>query len=134
MRASLTSKPFASNLRVIYAAARVIITSSSPCSRRPRNIAISAAQRQIKSWNPEQSMYQTVYHRPGSLKEAAEIFRLSQDASYLSGGHTLIPTMKNRLAAPTDLIDVRRIPELKGIRIEDGRVIIGAAQTHFEVA
>lgn len=79
-------------------------------------------------------MYETRYHRPQTLAEAASLFDGAKDPAYLSGGHTLVPTMKNRLAAPGDLIDLRRIPALRGIRIADGRLTIGAAQTHAEVA
>jgi carbon-monoxide dehydrogenase medium subunit len=79
-------------------------------------------------------MYETRYHRPQTLAEAAQLYDGAEDPAFLSGGHTLIPTMKNRLAAPADLIDLRRIPELRGIRAADGRLIIGAAQTHAEVA
>jgi carbon-monoxide dehydrogenase medium subunit len=79
-------------------------------------------------------MYQTTYHRPKSLSEAASLFSSGDDAAYLSGGHTLLPTMKARLAAPTNLIDLRRIPELKGIQVSGDTVTIGAAMTHAEVA
>lgn len=79
-------------------------------------------------------MYQTTYHRPASLSEAASLFSGSDDAAYLSGGHTLLPTMKARLAAPSDLIDLRGISELKGISASGDAVTIGAATTHFEVA
>jgi carbon-monoxide dehydrogenase medium subunit len=79
-------------------------------------------------------MYPTRYSRPTSLKDAVARFAQCEDPKYLSGGHTLLPTMKGRLAAPTDLIDVRRIPELSGIKIDGDRVDIGAATTHDEVA
>ncbi|NNU80788.1 xanthine dehydrogenase family protein subunit M [Halovulum dunhuangense] len=79
-------------------------------------------------------MYRTEYHRPATLAEAAALFERLEDPSYLSGGHTLIPAMKNRLAAPTDLIDLRRIPDLHGIRRRDDRLVIGAATTHADVA
>ncbi len=79
-------------------------------------------------------MYQTTYHRPSSLAEAAKLFSSSGDAAYLSGGHTLLPTMKARLAAPANLIDLRGIAELKGIQASGDTVTIGAAATHFEVA
>lgn len=79
-------------------------------------------------------MYQTSYHRPSSLSEAASLFSSTGDAAYLSGGHTLLPTMKARLAAPANLIDLRRIPELKGITVSGDTVTIGAATTHSEVA
>jgi carbon-monoxide dehydrogenase medium subunit len=79
-------------------------------------------------------MYETTYHRPKSLAEAAEIFSGAADARYLSGGQTLLPTMKQRLAAPSDLIDLTRIAELRGVTVAGDTVTIGAATTHAEVA
>ncbi|MDH3194841.1 MAG: FAD binding domain-containing protein, partial [Hyphomicrobiales bacterium] len=79
-------------------------------------------------------MYQTNYHRPSSLAEAASLFSGADDAAYLSGGHTLIPTMKQRLAAPSDLIDISGLADLKGIEAGSEAVTIGAATTHAEVA
>src|SRR5262245_22984334 len=79
-------------------------------------------------------MYETTYHRPASLAEAAEIFTGAADARYLAGGQTLIPTMKQRLAAPSDLIDIARLSELRGISAASDLVTIGAAATHAEVA
>lgn len=79
-------------------------------------------------------MYEFGYHRPGGLDEAQRLFRESDDASYLAGGHTLLPTMKNRLAAPSDLIDLRSLPDLKGISRVENRLVIGAAETHFDVS
>jgi carbon-monoxide dehydrogenase medium subunit len=79
-------------------------------------------------------MYATTYHRPKSLNEAASLFSSSGDAAYVSGGHTLLPAMKARLAAPANLIDLRHIPELKGIQVSGDQVTIGGAATHFEVA
>lgn len=78
--------------------------------------------------------YEFSYHKPGSLDEAVELFGSFDGPSYLSGGHTLIPTMKNRLAAPEALIDLRGIPELQGIRRNGDRLEIGAATTHFETS
>src|SRR6185437_6885230 len=60
-------------------------------------------------------MHQTNYHRPSSVDEAAALFAKGSDAKYLAGGHTLLPVMKQRLASPTDLIDLARIKELVGI-------------------
>jgi carbon-monoxide dehydrogenase medium subunit len=74
------------------------------------------------------------YRRAASLKEAEEMFRSSADGRYLAGGQTLIPTMKQRLAAPTDLIDVTRIPSLAFIRRETNALVIGAATCHADVA
>lgn len=79
-------------------------------------------------------MYQTTYHRPKSLGEAASLFSGSGDAAYISGGHTLLPAMKARLAAPANLIDLRQVPELKGIEVTADTVSIGGATTHFEVS
>lgn len=79
-------------------------------------------------------MHETRYHRPSSLDEAAKILSASTDGRYLSGGQTLIPTMKHRLAEPTDLIDLTRLSELKGISESGGALTIGAATTHAEVA
>lgn len=79
-------------------------------------------------------MYETIYHRPKTLAEAAELFNAGGEARYLAGGQTLIPTMKQRLAVPSDLIDIARIGELKGISASGDAVTIGAATTHAEVA
>ena len=79
-------------------------------------------------------MYPTHYHAPKSLSEAVELFGQCDDPAFLSGGHTLLPTMKSRLASPTDLIDVRKIAQLHGIDVDDEYVRIGAAETHAAVS
>ncbi len=79
-------------------------------------------------------MHETRYHRPQSLAEAAKMFSEAADARYLSGGQTLIPTMKQRLASPSDVIDLSRLAEIKGTSVEGGALTIGAATTHAEVA
>jgi len=79
-------------------------------------------------------MYETTYHRAGSLAEAAQLISNADDGKFLGGGQTLLPTMKQRLAAPTDVVDVTRIPELKGIREDGNSIVVGAATTHNEVA
>lgn len=79
-------------------------------------------------------MYQLTYHHPQTLDEAARLFGEADDASYLSGGHTLLPTLKGRLAAPSALIDLRDIPDLHGVALEGGRLVIGAATPHAQVA
>ena len=78
-------------------------------------------------------MYQVNYHRPESLGEAARL-GAAGEAKFLSGGHTLIPAMKARLAAPSDLIDLAHIEELKGISVSGRSVRIGAATTHCAIA
>lgn len=79
-------------------------------------------------------MYEFNFHRPASLAEAVELFKGAEDARYLAGGHTLLPTMKQRLASPSDLVDLSAIEELKGIKVEGDALVIGAATTHAAVA
>ena len=79
-------------------------------------------------------MYRFRHHRPTTIDEATTIFGDSDDPSYLSGGMTLIPTMKQRLASPTDLIDLSRVAGLSGIERRGDRIHVGAFCRHGEVA
>ena len=79
-------------------------------------------------------MYSTTYHRPSSVDEAVALFGKGSEAKYLAGGQTLIPVMKQRLAAPSDVIDLGRIKELNGIEVSGDAVTIKAATPHFDVA
>jgi carbon-monoxide dehydrogenase medium subunit len=79
-------------------------------------------------------MYSTSYHKAASLAEATSLLSGATDGKYLAGGMTLIPTMKQRLAAPTDVVDLTKIPGLSGIEVTGDSVKIGAAATHFDVA
>lgn len=79
-------------------------------------------------------MYDTNYHRASSVEEAVCLRSSHEEARYLSGGMTLIATMKQRLAAPSDLVDLRHVAGMKGISVEGRKVRIGAATTHAEVA
>ena len=74
------------------------------------------------------------YVRPKTLTEAEAAFDAGSDAKYLAGGQTLIPTMKQRLAAPAELIDLARIPSLAFIRSAGAVLVIGAGTCHAEVA
>jgi carbon-monoxide dehydrogenase medium subunit len=74
------------------------------------------------------------YYRPQSLAEAAELLRGKKDAKILAGGHSLLPAMKLRVAGPAALVDIGRLPELRGIKAEGGGVAIGAMTTHADVA
>ncbi len=78
-------------------------------------------------------MYSVNYHRAASVADAAKLLE-SGDAKLLSGGMTLIPAMKTRLAAPSDLVDLSRIKELQGVKVSGKTVTIGAATTHHDVA
>jgi len=78
-------------------------------------------------------MYQTIYHRPSSVDEAAALFAKGSDSKYLAGGHTLIPVMKQRLTSPSDVIDLARIKELVGIELSADALNIKAATTYFDI-
>jgi carbon-monoxide dehydrogenase medium subunit len=78
-------------------------------------------------------MYETTYHRPSSVDEAAALFGKGSDSRYLAGGHTLIPVMKQRLAAPSDVIDLGKIKELVGIEVSADTLTIKAATTYFDI-
>jgi carbon-monoxide dehydrogenase medium subunit len=75
------------------------------------------------------------YDRAATLDEAvAKLAASNGSAKLLAGGHSLVPLMKLRLAEPTLLIDIARIPGLSGIREKDGRIEIGAGTVHHDVA
>src|SRR5262245_48271751 len=74
------------------------------------------------------------YYRASSVAEASDLLRKHPGAKVLAGGHSLIPLLKLRLAAPTAVIDIGRIRDLKGITFSNGRVRIGALTTHAEIA
>lgn len=74
------------------------------------------------------------YYRPASVQEAVQLLSTKDNAKILAGGHSLIPAMKYRLAQPSALIDLGRIKELSGIRVEGGRLRIGAMTTHAAIA
>jgi carbon-monoxide dehydrogenase medium subunit len=79
-------------------------------------------------------MYAFEYHRPGTLAEAGALLGKLGEGKPLAGGQTLIATMKQRLAQPSDLVDLGGIAELRGIKVEGGLVTIGALTRHAEVA
>src|SRR5690348_12879346 len=74
------------------------------------------------------------YLRAASLADAEALFAKNADARYIAGGQTLIPTMKQRLAAPAALIDLSRIAGLSFVRRENTMLVIGAGTTHADVA
>ena len=73
------------------------------------------------------------YQAPSTLADAARALQI-EDAQAIAGGQTLLQAMKLGLAAPTLLVDLSRIAALKGIKLEPGRVVIGAGTTHATVA
>ncbi|MBX6753141.1 FAD binding domain-containing protein [Thermorudis peleae] len=73
------------------------------------------------------------YFRASSVSEAVNLLVENPDAKLLAGGHSLIPAMKLRLSTPSALIDIRRIPELSGIREEGDRIVIGATTIYDDI-
>jgi carbon-monoxide dehydrogenase medium subunit len=79
-------------------------------------------------------MYSVTYHRASSVADAVKLAKKGEDAKFLSGGMTLLPAMKTRLAAPSDLVDLGHIADMKGVKVSGRNVTIGAGTTHAEVA
>ena len=74
-------------------------------------------------------MHNTNYHKAGSAADAAAKLSGADDGAILAGGQTLIPTMKARLSAPSDLVDVSGAADMRGITVSGQSVTIGAAMT-----
>ena len=79
-------------------------------------------------------MYETTYHRPSSVDEAVALFGKGKEAKFLAGGQTLLPVMKQRLAAPSDVIDIAKIGDLIGCLGTTSGIEIKAATTHYDVS
>ena len=79
-------------------------------------------------------MYSFQYHAPTSLAEANTLFTQADDPIYIAGGMTLIPSMKQRLAQPSDVIDLAAVDELRGVSVNPDFVVVGALTTHNQVA
>jgi len=77
-------------------------------------------------------MHAFEYSAPASVADA--VAALNEDAKLLAGGQTLLPTMKQRLATPATLIDLRKIAGLAGISRAGDSIVIGAMTSHAEVA
>ncbi|MBT6278412.1 MAG: carbon monoxide dehydrogenase, partial [Chromatiales bacterium] len=78
-------------------------------------------------------MYTFEYHRPTSLDEVAALLGSCEDPKILAGGMTLLPTMKQRLAQPSDLIDIGSVDDLAGLSLDGARIRVGALCRHVEV-
>jgi carbon-monoxide dehydrogenase medium subunit len=79
-------------------------------------------------------MYPFSYHRPETLRQAASLLIKHEEAKILAGGHTLLPTMKLRLAGPPQLVDLSKIEGLSGIEQSGRSINIGAMTRHVDVA
>ena len=75
------------------------------------------------------------YIRAGSLAQAIDLLQRDPEGTKLvAGGHTLIPTLKLRLASPALLVDIRGIADMKGISVDDKAIRIGALTTSHRTA
>jgi carbon-monoxide dehydrogenase medium subunit len=79
-------------------------------------------------------MYDFLYHRPKSLGEAARLLGTSSEGVLLAGGMTLIPVLKQRLASPSDVIDLGGIADLEGVSRDAATLLLGASAKHATVA
>ncbi len=79
-------------------------------------------------------MYKFEYHRAASLEEASRMLVERPEAKLIAGGMSLVPMLKLRLARASDIIDLCGLPDLQGIEVRDGRVVIRAMTTHAAVA
>lgn len=79
-------------------------------------------------------MYEFNYQKVESVAAAIEALKNAEDGKLLAGGQTILPTMKHRLASPSDVVDLSGVQELVGISVSSGMVTIGAMTTHAAVA
>jgi len=78
-------------------------------------------------------MYAFEYHRPSSSKEALDLAAKKTEGRFLAGGQSLVQAMKLRLSAPSDLIDLNGLSDLKALKAEGNTVVVGAMVRHAEV-
>src|SRR6476661_2747141 len=79
-------------------------------------------------------MYAFTHHSASSVSDAVSKLGANEDAKFLAGGQTLLPTMKQRLAAPPHLIDLGKVKELRGIELQGDKLVIKAMSRHYDVA
>jgi aerobic carbon-monoxide dehydrogenase medium subunit len=74
------------------------------------------------------------FHRAASVADAVAAMKKAEAGKYLGGGQSLLPVLKLEMAEPSDLIAVAGLADLRGVRVDSGKVLVGAATTHAEVA
>src|SRR5207237_10341183 len=79
-------------------------------------------------------MYEFKYHRPATVRQAANLLAKNEDAKLIAGGHTLVPVMKQRLASPPRLVDLSHVEGLDTIEMKGRALVIGATARHADVA
>src|SRR5882724_11347905 len=111
-------------------------SSTSKCP--PRRSTCGNRFKAPNAWPPSKrrkiQMYDFAYHRPKSVADAVNLLKGKPEARPMSGGMTLIPTLKLRLAKPSDVVDLAGVKELAGIKVEGNNVTVGAMTRHADVA
>src|ERR1043166_4039541 len=79
-------------------------------------------------------MYEFKYHRPATVRQAANLLGRSEDAKCTAAGHTLLPVMKQRLSSPPHLVDLSHIEGLDGIEMKGRSLVVGGTARHADVA
>ena len=79
-------------------------------------------------------MYNFNYHQAKSVDEASKLATSTEEGKVMAGGMTLIPTLKQRLAKPSDVVDLNGIKDLAGIKVDGSGVTVGGMTRHFDVA
>jgi carbon-monoxide dehydrogenase medium subunit len=79
-------------------------------------------------------MYEFNYQRPDSIDAAISALNAAEDGQFMAGGMTLLPTLKQRLARPSDVIDLAGVPGLTGISEDGDALVVGAMTRHVDVA
>jgi aerobic carbon-monoxide dehydrogenase medium subunit len=79
-------------------------------------------------------MHAFQYHRADDSQHAAQLVQSASDGKLLAGGQSLLPSMRLRLATPSDLVDLASAKDLRGVHVEAGRIVIGSMTRHAEVA
>ncbi|MCI5076475.1 xanthine dehydrogenase family protein subunit M [Oricola sp.] len=74
------------------------------------------------------------YHKPDTVDGVVSLLAGNENASVIAGGMTLLPTMKQRLAAPDDLVDISGVAGLAGVSMDGDMLVIGAMTRHADVA
>lgn len=78
-------------------------------------------------------MYDFAYHKPSSVADAVRLLSSDPEARPISGGMTLLPALKHRLNKPTSLVDLSGLAELKGVKREGDKIVVGAMTRHIDV-
>src|SRR4051794_16491581 len=99
----------------------------STCRRRRTGFGTSSATRAPNFRRNERLQMKTfTYHKPKTVGDAVALLSMNDASQPLAGGMTLLPTMKQRLAAPEEIVDLSAIAGLGGITLEAGTLVIGA--------